>query len=216
MNPNLKYSNSKSQKSSTSRLINSSSTQGRYAHAQTKASGQQNASSSNAGSTDRVPISHRHMQMINNESNIQHQNSDNNYGGHGSKNAILGTATSSGKSSLKSKTGSKLNTLQHGGGNTSYPYQSSSTKSGKTTSQAHKNSNLSIAQIFQQKGLNYKGPSKVMITQNNSGKISHKMGPNGVIVHTKGIGLKGSLTTSANTAQNSPRLHNKGNMFNKN
>ena len=43
------------------------------------------------------------------------------------------------------------------------------------------------------------------------------MGPNGVIVHTKGIGLKGSLTTSANTAQNSPRVHmNKGNMFNKN
>ena len=121
MNPNLKYSNSKSQKSSTSRLINSSSTQGRYAHAQTKASGQQHASSSNAGSTDRVPISHRHMQMINNDSHIQHQNSDNNYGGHGSKNTVLGTATSSGKSSLKSKTGSKLNTLQHGG-NTSYPY----------------------------------------------------------------------------------------------
>jgi hypothetical protein len=32
------------------------------------------------------------------------------------------------------------------------------------------------------------------------------MGPNGVIVHTKnGMAVKGSLTTSANTAQNSPR-----------
>ena len=43
------------------------------------------------------------------------------------------------------------------------------------------------------------------------------MGPNGVIVHTKGaIGVKGSLTTSANTAQNSPRsMVNKG-MYAKN
>ena len=65
--------------------------------------------------------------------------------------------------------------------------------------------NLSIAQIFQQKGLSYKGPSKVMITQGNSQKVAHKMGPNGVIVHTKGINNKGALTTSANTAQNSPR-----------
>ena len=40
-----------------------------------------------------------------------------------------------------------------------------------------------------------------MIAQNNAAnKIAQKMGPNGVIVHTKGIGLKGSLTTSANTA----------------
>jgi hypothetical protein len=37
------------------------------------------------------------------------------------------------------------------------------------------------------------------------------MGPNGIIVHSKGVGLKGSLTTSANTAQNSPRsMINKG------
>ena len=56
-----------------------------------------------------------------------------------------------------------------------------------------------------------------MITQNNANKIAQKMGPNGVIVHTKGIGLKGALTTSANTAQNSPRTQlNKGNMFTKN
>jgi len=41
------------------------------------------------------------------------------------------------------------------------------------------------------------------------------MGPNGVIVHTKGIGMKGSLTTSANTAQNSPRITKNG-MYAKN
>ena len=56
-----------------------------------------------------------------------------------------------------------------------------------------------------------------MITQNNANKIAQKMGPNGVIVHPKGIGLKGALTTSANTAQNSPNAGmSKGNMFTKN
>lgn len=149
MNPNLKYSNSKSQKSSTSRLINTSSTQGRYGQGQAKGSNQHNASSSNAGSTDRIPISHRHAQIVN-ENGLQHQNSDNNYGGASTKNTAQGIASSSSKSSLKAKQGGqKLSTLQHGG-NTSYPYQSSSTKSGKTSSAAaQKNSNLSIAQIFQ-------------------------------------------------------------------
>ena len=86
--------------------------------------------------------------MINNENGLQHQNSDNNYGG--AKSIAQGIASSSSKSSLKAKqAGQKLNTLQHAGNNTSYPYQSSSTKSGKTTTAAQKNSNLSIAQIFQ-------------------------------------------------------------------
>ena len=87
--------------------------------------------------------------MINNENSLQ-QNSDNNYGGAGAKSIAQGIASSSSKSSLKAKqAGQKLNTLQHAGNNTSYPYQSSSTKSGKTTTAAQKNSNLSIAQIFQ-------------------------------------------------------------------
>jgi len=44
------------------------------------------------------------------------------------------------------------------------------------------------------------------------------MGVNGVILHNKGgIGIKGSLTTSANTAQNSPRtMVNKQGIYSKN
>ena len=111
-----------------------------------------------------------------------------------------------------------------------YPYQSSSTKSGgpagaptnnasKVQKQNPQNSNLSIAKIFQQKGLNYKGPSKVQ-AQGKTAKLSQKNQQSNVVIHQRG-GVKVALTTSANTAvntaQNSPRiLNNKNSLYNKN
>ena len=70
-----------------------------------------------------------------------------NYGGQKAQGLHAGAASSSSKNSLKQKGGGKLNTLQYN--NQNYPYQSSSTKSGKNISmQSKQMQNLSIAQIF--------------------------------------------------------------------
>ena len=107
---------------------------------------------------------------------------------------------------------------QNKGVTQNYPYQSNSTKSSKVpTSQDRKN--LSIAQIFQQKGLKYNGPSKLQLQQQtNAQKMKNMMDQNGVILHPKSQLKGGALTTSNNTAQNSPRVFNKNknSMYQKN
>ena len=95
-----------------------------------------------------------------------------------------------------------------------YPYQTNSTKSKLIAERK----NMSIAQIFQQKGLKYNGPSKMQPVQSNAQKIKNIMDKNGVILHTKSQLKGGALTTSANTAQNSPKVFNKNknSMYHKN
>ena len=94
--------------------------------------------------------------------------------------------------------------------NAAYPYQSTSTKSGgpsaaaganaqKAQKQNAPNNNLSIAKIFQSKGLNYKGPSKVL-NQGKTSKSSNKNLQNNIVINQRGVGAKVALTTSANTA----------------
>lgn len=56
INAHLKYQNSKSQKSSTSRLINSSSTQGRFSQSKQTGSGQSATGGNTAGSSDRLAL----------------------------------------------------------------------------------------------------------------------------------------------------------------
>lgn len=160
-------------------------------------------------SADRIAISQRSDNVIFNEQ-TQHLHSVNineNYEAMKHHGLVGGAVTSnSSKQLINQPKSQKLSSL---GREQAYPYQSSSTKSGNQISSTHQKNNLSIAQIFQQKGLSYKGPSKLTISSSNpnSQKLANRMGPNGVIVHTKnGMGVKaGSLTTSANTAQNSPR-----------